>query len=138
MVLHGLVESYSFSQLIPQIGQFHKSVWFKIKMCNFGMIMIADNILIFSDLSAIGWRVFFTCIVTFIINLPFGYLRGGFKKLSFWWFAAIHLPVPLIIVVRKYFGLSLTWELAPFLFGSFFLGQYVGRKLRVVWPLQKK
>jgi hypothetical protein len=89
-------------------------------------------------MSAIGWRVLFTCLVTFIINLPFGYWRGGFRKLSFWWFVAIHAPVPLIIIIRKYFGLNLTWQLAPFLLGSFFLGQYFGRKLRVLWSAQRK
>ncbi len=84
------------------------------------------------------WRVLITCIATFLVNLPFGYLRGSFRKLSFWWFFFIHLPVPLIIVIRKFHDLQLTWGLAPFLLGSFFLGQLVGRKIYTHWPLLKK
>ncbi len=84
------------------------------------------------------WRVLITCLATFIINLPFGYLRGNFRKLSFWWFFFIHLPVPLIIVIRKFHDLQLTWGLAPFLLGSFFLGQFVGRKIYAKWPLKTK
>ncbi len=83
-------------------------------------------------------RVSYTCVATFIINLPFGYLRGGFKKLSFWWFALIHAPVPFIILVRKYYHLHLTWELAPFLVGTFFLGQFLGQKIYKLKPFKKK
>jgi len=83
------------------------------------------------------WAVFITCVATFFVNLPFGYLRGMFRKLSFWWFFFIHLPVPLIILIRKLNGLSLTWGLAPFLIGSFFLGQFVGRKIYERIPLKK-
>lgn len=93
------------------------------------------NILLFQLYPEELWiRVLLTCLVTFVVNLPFGYMRGKFRKLSFWWFFFIHLPVPLIILIRKFFGLSLTWELAPFLIGSFFLGQFVGRKIYSRWP----
>ena len=84
------------------------------------------------------WRVTITCIATFLINLPFGYLRGCFRKLSFWWFVAIHAPVPLVIVIRKFHKLELTWELAPFLLGSFFLGQLIGRKLYKLKPYKSE
>ncbi len=83
------------------------------------------------------WRVLITCIATFIVNLPFGYLRGGFRKLSFWWFVMIHAPVPFIIVIRRFHDLRLTWGLAPFLVGSFFLGQFVGRKMYKLKPWRK-
>lgn len=84
------------------------------------------------------WRVTITCIATFLINLPFGYLRGGFRKLSFWWFVAIHAPVPLVIIIRKFHKLELSWELAPFLLGSFFLGQLIGRKLYQLKPYKSE
>ncbi|AHW59547.1 hypothetical protein SAMN05444285_103131 [Draconibacterium orientale] len=84
------------------------------------------------------WYLFYTCLATFVVNLPFGYLRGGFRKLSFWWFVAIHAPVPLIILIRKFFDIQLIWSLAPFLFGSFFLGQFVGRKIYALKPWRKK
>ena len=84
---------------------------------------------IFENMLTFEWRLFYTCVATFIINLPFGYLRGGLRKLSFWWFLAIHLPVPMVIIIRKFHDLELTWILAPFLLGSFFLGQFAGRKI---------
>ena len=87
--------------------------------------------------TSLFWPVFYTCFATFIVNLPFGYLRGKFRKLSFWWFFFIHLPVPLIIYIRKLNGLRLTWGLAPFLIGAFFLGQFAGRKIYQKYPLKK-
>jgi len=81
--------------------------------------------------------VFYTCLCTFFINLPCGYFRAGYKKLSFMWFVFIHLPVPFVIYVRHFFGIDLSWTLAPFLFGAYFLGQYVGRKIRMRLAEQK-
>lgn len=83
------------------------------------------------------WHVTLACIITFFINLPFGYFRGRFKKLSFKWFLMIHLPVPFVVLVRHVNHLHLTWGLAPFLVGSFFLGQWVGRKIYKKYPLRK-
>jgi hypothetical protein len=60
------------------------------------------------------------------------------RKFSFWWFVAIHAPVPLVILIRKFHDLSLTWSLAPFLLGSFFIGQFLGRKIYSRIPLRKK
>lgn len=85
----------------------------------------------------IFWHIFYTCIITFIINLPFGYLRGSFRKFSFLWFLMIHLPVPVVILVRKFHHLHLSWKLAPFLIGSFFLGQWFGRNLYSKFPIKK-
>lgn len=84
---------------------------------------------VFENMLTFEWRLFYTCVATFIINLPFGYLRGGLRKLSFWWFLAIHIPVPMVIIIRKFHDLELTWILAPFLLGSFFLGQFAGRRV---------
>lgn len=82
---------------------------------------------LFENMLSFEWRLFYTCIATIIINLPFGYLRGGMRKLSFCWFVAIHAPVPFVILIRKFHHLELSWVLAPFLLGSFFAGQYLGR-----------
>jgi len=81
--------------------------------------------------------VFYACLATFVINLPFGYYRATFRKLSFMWFLMIHLPVPFVVVIRRFNHLHLTWGLAPFLVGSFFLGQFVGRRLYKKFPLKK-
>jgi len=86
----------------------------------------------------IWWRVLITCLATILINLPFGYFRGGFRKLSFWWFVAIHAPVPMVIMVRKFHDLQLTWALVPFLFGAYYIGQYCGRKIFQIIPYREK
>ncbi len=67
--------------------------------------------------------------VTFILNIPFGYLRAGQKKLSFMWFLYIHLPVPLVIMVRYLFELGFELITYPFLVAAFFLGQAFGAVL---------
>lgn len=87
--------------------------------------------------SDLVWHIFYACIATFFINLPFGYYRATYKKLSFMWFLMIHLPVPLVILIRHINHLHLTWSFAPFLVGSFFLGQFVGRKIYGKYPLKK-
>jgi hypothetical protein len=103
-------------------------------------MILLDKIQLMEGVAAheLWWRVMVTCIATFLVNLPFGYLRGGFRKLSFWWFVAIHAPVPLIILIRKFHDLQLTWSLAPFLIGSFFLGQFAGRKIYSFIPYKKE
>ena len=73
------------------------------------------------------WTV---ALLVFLINLPFGYWRESVRKFSAQWFLAVHLPVPLVIALRIYSGLG--WKLIsfPVLIGAFFLGQYVGGKVR--------
>lgn len=82
--------------------------------------------------------IFWTCLFTFLINIPCGYLRSNYKKLSFMWFLFIHLPVPFVIYIRYVNGIDLSWTLAPFLFGSYFLGQYVGKKLKMFRELKRE
>ncbi|MGO0123367.1 hypothetical protein [Desulfothermobacter acidiphilus] len=65
-----------------------------------------------------------------LLNLPFGYWRATVKKFSWQWFAAVHLPVPLVILLRFGSGLGWEWITFPFLVGAFFLGQLVGGWLR--------
>ena len=83
-------------------------------------------------------HVLVTCAITFAVNLPFGYLRGRFRKFSFLWFLMIHLPVPFVVFVRHSNHVELSWKLAPFLIGSFFLGQFAGRKLYARFPIKKQ
>lgn len=68
-------------------------------------------------------------LVTYLINLPFGYWRAGQRKLSFKWFLFIHLPVPLVIAIRYLFGLGFEWITYPFLVAAFFTGQATGALL---------
>jgi hypothetical protein len=73
------------------------------------------------------WTV---ALLVFLINLPFGYWRASVRKLSRQWFLAVHLPVPLVIALSVFSGPG--WELMsfPVLVGAFFLGQFVGGRLR--------
>lgn len=87
------------------------------------------NLLPGASTQELWWRILITCVATIIINLPFGYWRGGLRKLSFLWFVAIHAPVPFIVLIRKFHKLELSWKLAPFLLGSYFIGQFIGRKI---------
>jgi hypothetical protein len=65
-----------------------------------------------------------------IVNLPFGFWRAGLRKFSVPWFAAIHLPILLVVGMRLLSGLG--WRLAtfPVLLGAYFAGQYFGGVLR--------
>ena len=65
-----------------------------------------------------------------IVNLPFGFWRAGLRKFSVPWFAAINLPILLVVGMRLLSGLG--WRLAtfPVLLGAYFAGQYFGGVLR--------
>ncbi len=69
-------------------------------------------------------------LLTFIINLPFGYWRQGSRRFSFKWFLYIHLPVPIIVGLRFLFALGFEWVTYPALVLAFFLGQAVGAQYR--------
>jgi len=68
-------------------------------------------------------------ILTFILNLPFGYWRSKVKKFSVKWFLFIHLPIPIVVLMRYQFNLGFKWWTYPFLVGGFFLGQFIGKRL---------
>lgn len=74
-------------------------------------------------------EILYTALLTFLINVPFGYLRKYTRKFTFCWFLTIHAPVPFVIWFRNIFGVELSLKAAPFLFGAYFLGQFAGKKL---------
>ncbi len=73
------------------------------------------------------WTV---ALLVFLLNLPFGYCRASVRRLSSQWFLAVLLPVPLVIALRIYSGLGWKPISFPVLVGAFFLGQFVGGRLR--------
>ena len=75
------------------------------------------------------WSV---ALLVFLLNLPFGYWRASSKKFSRQWMLAIHLPVPLVIALRVFSGLGWKPLSFPVLIGAFFLGQFVGGKVRLL------
>lgn len=62
------------------------------------------------------------------LNIPFGWYRHSTKKFSLGWILSIHLPIPLVFVLRRALGLGL-WAI-PFLVLFDILGQIGGSKLR--------
>ena len=73
----------------------------------------------------------FLSLIIIVLNIPFGYWREGTRKFSLNWILAIHIPVPLVVLLRHLFDVKLLWSTAPLLFGSFFIGQFLGKKIRV-------
>jgi hypothetical protein len=69
-------------------------------------------------------------VVVFLLNLPFGYIRSGFKKFSVPWFIAVHAGVPLVIGLRILTGAG--WRLAtfPLFVGAYAAGHFLGGKVR--------
>ena len=68
--------------------------------------------------------------LVFLLNVPFGYWRGGVRKFSRQWFLAVHLPVTPVVTLRVLSGIG--WEPVsfPVIIGAFFLGQFCGARLR--------
>ncbi len=67
-------------------------------------------------------------LIVFLINIPFGYWRSGADKFSRNWMMAVHIPVPLVFLLRTISGFGLTT--IPLLVLSFATGQFVGGKIR--------
>ncbi|WP_457742845.1 hypothetical protein [Thermococcus sp.] len=81
----------------------------------------------------VDWFIF-GLIVTFLVNIPFGFWRAHTKRTSnkLEWALAVHLPVPLVVLMRYLAGLSWNFEGAPLILVfvlAYFLGQRTGGKL---------
>jgi hypothetical protein len=61
-----------------------------------------------------------------LINLPFGYWRADAERFSRQWFLAVHIPVPIVIVLRIISGLGFHLATFPLMVGAFFFGQLLG------------
>ncbi len=69
-------------------------------------------------------------LIVLLINIPFGYWRSGTDKFSRHWMMAIHIPVPVVFLLRIISGFGLTS--IPLLMLSFAIGQFIGGKIRNV------
>ncbi len=68
-------------------------------------------------------------LITFIVllvNIPFGMWRKSAAPFSSQWFLAIHLPVPLIVLLRLYGNIGFALPTYFFLIGAFVGGQRIG------------
>jgi hypothetical protein len=70
--------------------------------------------------------------IIIVVNLPFGYWRSRSRKLSAQWFFAVHLPVAFVVALRLWSGIGWYSVTVPVFVGSFFVGQFVGGRLRRV------
>jgi hypothetical protein len=73
------------------------------------------------------WTV---ALLVFLLNLPFGYWRASVRRRSPKWFLAALLPVPIIVALKIFSGLGFKLITFPVIIGAFFLGQFVGGRLR--------
>jgi len=69
-------------------------------------------------------------IIAVGINLPFGAYRATTARFSWQWFLAIHLPIPLVVLMRLAFGLG--WWFVPFMLLAAVAGQVLGARLYAV------
>ncbi|WP_229130236.1 hypothetical protein [Ancylomarina sp. 16SWW S1-10-2] len=70
-------------------------------------------------------------LATYLVNVPFGYIRHGVKKFSVKWFATIHIPIPFVVLFRYCFDLGYEMYTYPFIVFAFFMGQYCGKRIRI-------
>ncbi|MBA3070631.1 MAG: hypothetical protein FP829_00400, partial [Nitrospirae bacterium] len=47
--------------------------------------------------------------LTFMLNMPFGYLRGKTKRFSLKWFLYVHLPIPFVLLARILSNIDMTY-----------------------------
>jgi hypothetical protein len=73
------------------------------------------------------WTV---ALLVFLINLPFGYWRASVRRLSSQWFLALLVSVPLVIALIIFTGLGFKLISFPVIICAFFLGQFVGGRVR--------
>ena len=76
-------------------------------------------------------------VLIFLLNIPFGGWREHVRKFSLPWFLAVHLPVPLVIVIRTLGGVGWRLTALPFFAGAYFMGQYVGGSIYINWRKPK-
>jgi hypothetical protein len=91
--------------------------------------MIAPDLQTAGNVSQ-AFRLGLVALGILAINLPFGFWRGGLRKLSPRWFVAVHAPVPLAIALRWYAGLPFRVATLPLFVAAFFGGQFLGGRLR--------
>lgn len=67
------------------------------------------------------------CILSVVVNLPFGYFRKRSKKFSFRWLLCIHLPITFIILARIISNVD--FKYIPLFLLAAFIGQFIGGKM---------
>jgi hypothetical protein len=79
------------------------------------------------DLHSKAFTILFLFVFTVLVNLPFGYVRAKTKRYSLRWFLCIHIPIPLIFIVRTMSHIEFRY--IPILVLAAITGQILGGKL---------
>ncbi|MBF0327819.1 MAG: hypothetical protein HQL10_01525 [Nitrospirae bacterium] len=66
-------------------------------------------------------------LLAFVLNIPFGYIRNHSKKFSLLWWLCVHIPVPLVIIIRL--TLEVDYRLIPIFILISIAGQFIGGKI---------
>ena len=66
---------------------------------------------------------------TFVLTLPFGVWRARCRKFTVKWWLAIHLIIPVIILMRLWGGFSYSY--IPLFLIATVLGQIAGGKIKI-------
>jgi hypothetical protein len=75
-------------------------------------------------------NILFIAVIDFIVNVPCGFWREGTRRFSPAWFLAIHLPIPLVVILRKVTGIGYVWYTFPIFFAAYMGGQFLGSRIR--------
>lgn len=67
--------------------------------------------------------------LTFMLNVPFGFLRQRTRRLSFNWFLCIHAPIPIVLLGRLFSHLDVRY--VPIFIAAALIGQIWGGKLEL-------
>ncbi len=81
------------------------------------------------DLLPLALTVTGIFFITLVLNLFFGHFRARARKYSLKWFLFIHLPIPVIVAARVYFGLG--YRVIPLFVVAAVAGQFLGGKLEL-------
>jgi hypothetical protein len=74
-------------------------------------------------------RLILIASVVYVLNIPFGYWRENVRKFSLQWALSIHVPIPIIVIIRIYSGIGFKFITYPILVGAFILGQLTGSRV---------
>jgi hypothetical protein len=73
-------------------------------------------------------------LVALLLNVPFGYWRGGCRRWSRGWFLAIHIPVVLTVGLRFCLGTPFRLDMLPLYALAFVVGQFFGARIHAGVP----
>jgi len=75
--------------------------------------------------------------IVYLLNIPFGYWRENVRKFSLQWVLSIHLPIPIIIILRLCSTIGFKFYTYPILIGAFGMGQLTGARI-YKWRVNKE